>query len=302
MKYSRNKKWLVLKLLQQAPHILWMIKKEHTWLNQVIGQYKIDAVISDNRFGMHSKKVPCIYITHQLLIKTGNSFTEKIARIIHSYFIKKYQTCWVPDREKNGLAGALSHPKKIMSIVKYIGPLSRFHKIENVEKKLDLLVSISGPEPQRSIWEKAILSELNNYEGDTIVIRGLPNEAAEITISNSRIKIFNHLPSSEFNLALEQSEIIISRSGYTTIMDLVKLTKHAILVPTPGQSEQEYLAQFLMEKKFFYSTTQENFCLKESLENYRLFKTVELNFPTDCYKTAINEFVVSLKTGNFAAQ
>lgn len=302
MEYSRNKRWLSLKLLRQVPRILWNIKKENSWLNKVIDQYKIDAVISDNRFGMHSKKVPCIYITHQLLIKTGNNFTEKTAQKIHSYFIRKYKTCWVPDRKQNGLAGALSHPKKTMPIVKYIGPLSRFHKIENTEKKFDLLVSISGPEPQRSIWEKTILSELKNYEGNVIVIRGLPNEAEEINILNSKLKIFNHLPAPEFNIALEQSDLVISRSGYTTIMDLVKLKKNAILVPTPGQTEQEYLAKFLMKKNFFYSTSQKNFSLKESLENYRLFKTVEINIPTDAYKTVVNEFVVSLKSGNFVSQ
>ena len=302
MEYSRNKNWLYLKLLRQAPGLLWNIQMEHKWLDKVIEQYNIDAVVSDNRFGMHSKKVPCIYITHQLLIKTGNSFIEKIAQKIHAYFIKKYKICWVPDRKQNGLAGALSHPKKVDSIVKYIGPLSRFRKIENMEKKFDLLVSISGPEPQRSIWEKAILSELKNYEGTVLILRGLPNDAHEINLPNSRIKMVNHLPAAELNLALEQSEIVISRSGFTTIMDLVKLKKNAILVPTPGQTEQEYLAKFLMKKGFFYSTTQENFSLKKSLEHYHLFKTVETNIPTDVYKTVINEFVVSLKTGNFAAQ
>ncbi|HEV2830549.1 MAG TPA: glycosyl transferase family 28, partial [Hanamia sp.] len=129
MKYSRSKNGLWIKVLLQLPKIILKINQENRWLKKTIDQYKPDAIISDNRFGMYSKKVPCIYITHQLFIKTGKPFTERVAQKIHHFFIKKYTQCWVPDFKENGLAGKLSHPGKIPSNVIYIGALSRFQPV-----------------------------------------------------------------------------------------------------------------------------------------------------------------------------
>lgn len=302
MKYSRAKNRLWMKLLFQIPKIILKINQENKWLKKTIDRYKPDAIISDNRFGMYSKKVPSIYITHQLFIKTGNPFTEKMAQKIHHYFIRKYAQCWVPDYKENGLAGKLSHPDKIPSNAIYIGALSRFQPLETTHKKYDLLISISGPEPQRSIFEKIVLSQLNHFSGSALVVRGLPSATEIISSPNSLVKIVNHLVAEDFNKALEQSEIVISRSGYTSIMDLVKLNKKAILIPTPGQTEQEYLAQYLLEKKLFYSIEQEKFSLKEALDASFSFSYKHLHFSCDDYKNVINEFVRSLKTGNFAPQ
>ena len=302
MKYSQNKNWLPVKMLLQIPKIALSIWKENRWMKRITGQYKLDAVISDNRFGMYSDKIFCIYITHQLFIKTGNIFTDKIAQRIHNYFIKKYTNCWVPDCKENGLAGKLSHPQKIPSNVKYIGPLSRFETLINIERKFDLLVSISGPEPQRSIFEKIILLQLRHFTGSALVLRGLPSETNSISSPNNLVTIANHLPAKDFNIALQQSEMIISRSGYTSIMDLIKLKKKAILIPTPGQTEQEYLAKYLFNKKYFYLAGQENFSLKEVLNKTATFPFAELNFSSEDYKIVIHEFVLSLKTGNFAPQ
>lgn len=302
MKYSRRKRGLFVKLLLQLPHILFTIKNEKKWLDKVINERQIDAAISDNRFGFYSKKIPCIYITHQLLIKTGNSFFEKIGQKIHEYFIEKYTQCWVPDNLQNGLAGILSHPGNIPDHIKYIGPLSRFHSLENVEKKFDILVAISGPEPQRSIFENIILSQITDFKGRTMIVRGLPAATVNIPSPNERVIIINHLPAEEFNKALAQSEMVISRSGYTTIMDLAKLNKKAILIPTPGQTEQEYLAKYLFDKKYFYAADQEKFSLQQVLSASASFDFQKMNFDAEKYKIVINEFVQSLKTSNFAFQ
>ena len=302
IKYSLNKRGFSFKMLLQFPKIFYAIRNENKWLKKIVKENNIDAVISDNRFGMHCKNVPCIYITHQLFIKTGKAFSEKIAQKIHNYFIRKYTSCWIPDFKENGLAGKLSHPEKIPSNVIYIGPLSRFDKLPDVEKIYDLLISISGPEPQRTIFENIILSQLKNYSGKALVIRGLPDEKGTLNPPNESIKIINHLPSHELNKAFEQTEMVISRSGYTTIMDLIKLKKSAILVPTAGQTEQEYLAKYLSEKKYFYSVEQQNFSLNTALNNVDDFPFIYLNRPSEEYKKTINEFVLSLKTGNFAPQ
>lgn len=302
IKYSKRKRNFSSKMLLQVPKVFFRIWREKSWLKKIVKEHHIDAVISDNRFGMHCKNIPCIYITHQLFIKTGNGFSEKIAQKIHNYFIKKYTTCWVPDFKKTGLAGKLSHPKKIPSNVIYIGPVSRFKKLDNVEKTNELLILISGPEPQRTIFENIILSGLKNFSGKTLIVRGLPEEKKIINAPKDSIKIINHLPAEDLNKALEQSKIVISRSGYTSIMDFAKLGKPAILVPTPGQPEQEYLAKYLLEKKYFYSIEQENFSLNDALDNAVNFPFVYLSSPIEEYKKVINEFVLSLKTANFAPQ
>lgn len=272
MHYSRKAYWLPAKLFFQFPKMISSIRNERRWLKKAIPEHKIDAVISDNRFGLHDPSVSCIYITHQLTIKTGNRFTQWVAQKIHYHFINKYKECWVPDTASEiNLAGSLSHPKHLPNIpVHYIGPLSRFEKI-TVKKEYDLAVIISGPEPQRSIFEDLLLDKLDNYKGKALFIRGLPGTSTVKASSNHNIKIKNHLGADELSKAIQASDMIISRSGYTTVMDLVKLEKPAILIPTPGQTEQEYLAKTLKEKGVFYSVDQDNFDLNEALRDTKTF-------------------------------
>ncbi len=293
MKYSRKKHFLPFKILAQFPKIAFTVYKEHQWLKNIVKDYNLTAVISDNRFGMYHKKIPSVYLTHQLLIKTGNPITERIAKQIHFYFIKKYTECWVPDYEADGLAGELSHPQKLPANVKYIGCLSRF-EVYNCEKKYDLLISISGPEPQRSIFEEQILKELKIFEGKVLFIRGLPAESNDLKYENPMVEIKNHLSAKELNEAILQSGIIISRCGYTTVMDLVKLQKKAILIPTPGQTEQEYLAKYLMERNFFYTISQKEFVLQKVLNHIDSFPFIIVEHNMNRYKNIIDKFVLSL--------
>lgn len=302
MSYSRNKKGFAFSIFKQVPKIINRIYSEQFWLKSIIKNYSIDGVISDNRFGLYTRKIPCIYLTHQLAVQTGNQFLGVMVQKIHYHFIKKYSQCWVPDFEKDGLAGKLSHPKKLPKNVLYIGPLSRFEKRDNLESVYDLFISISGPEPQRSIFEKLILSQLSNFNGKVLLLRGLPLSKEILIPPNNRVIIKNHLSAQELNTAIEQSKMFISRSGYTTIMDLVKLNKNAVLVPTPGQTEQEYLAQYLMEKGYFMAVEQSNFILENIISAYEKYPFKKYSYPGDQYKNVINEFVGSLKSANFASQ
>lgn len=302
IRYSRSKKYFSLQLFFQLPKIIFSIFREKNWLSKMVKLHSIDAVISDNRFGMYHKKIPSIYISHQLSIKTRNKFSEIIAQKIHYYFIKKYSACWIPDKKINGLAGELSHPKKIPQNVVYIGPLSRFKPIKDPEKVYDLLITISGPEPQRSIFEKIIIQQLKDFAGKALVIRGIPSEENFYSSLNDSITLVNHLPANELNTIIEQSKIIISRSGYTTVMDLAALEKKAILIPTPGQTEQEYLAKYLSEKKYFFTAEQKSFSLQEALEKYSSFPFQIPGLSNAEYKKTMYEFVLSLKSRNFANQ
>ena len=262
MRYSRTKKGFLPRLILQFPKILLSAFKEHRWLKKTVREKSIDIVISDSRFGIYHHAVPCIYITHQLTIKTGNSFTERLAQKMHYHFINKYTACWVPDAAgEYNLAGDLSHPPKMPKTrVEYIGPLSRFEKTVGT-KKYGLAIILSGPEPQRTIFEDLILKELEQYSGTCIFIRGLPGNADIKPCGNEKIEIHNHLSAPALSEAIQRSDLVICRGGYTTVMDLVKLQHKAILIPTPGQTEQEYLADYLSSRHYFYSMEQDKFSL-----------------------------------------
>jgi uncharacterized protein (TIGR00661 family) len=291
VQYSQKKSWLPVTIFLQLPSIIATICYEHRWLKKIVKEKDIDLVISDNRFGLYHATIPSIYITHQLLIKTGHRFSENVARQIHFHFIKKFTQCWVPDIEgNNNLAGELSHPKKHPGNIKYIGPLSRFEK-KTIEKKYDLLILISGPEPQRRIFEKLLFNQLQQFTGPVLLVRGLPGEGSIDQQKNILIKA--HLPANELSEAIQQSKLVIARSGYTTIMDLVKLQQQAFLVPTPGQTEQEYLAQHLAEQKIFYTMEQDKFMLDKVLQAVK----ANLHIPfidMEQYKKIIANFIVSL--------
>ncbi len=296
IQYGRNRFLMPLKLILQFPKLVYSIFTENRWLKHVVAAYKIDAVISDNRLGLSHKKISSVYITHQLKIKTGNIFTDRIAQKIHYHFINKYRNCWVPDAKGEvNLTGELSHPVIFPKTpVSYIGPLSRFEKI-NIENKYDLCIILSGPEPQRTIFENIILNDLNNVPGKKILLRGLPGKNLPDPISNPLIEIKCHLPGAEMNMVIQQSKLIISRCGYSTVMDLVKLQKKAILVPTPGQTEQEYLATYLQQQQLFYCVMQNKFSLADALKKEKEYNYKELRVDQIEYAKVIDDFVKELQ-------
>jgi uncharacterized protein (TIGR00661 family) len=299
IKYSRTKFWLPAKLMMQFPKLIYSIYAENRWLKKAVCEYKIDAVVSDNRLGLSHTKIPCVYITHQLQIKTGNRFTESIAKKIHYYFINQYTACWVPDAEGEiNLAGELSHPAVLPKVpVKYLGPLSRFEKIDTAIT-YDLCVLLSGPEPQRSIFEKIILTGLKDFKGTVFLLRGLPGNLPAPESNSSSLQIQNHLAAAELNLVIEQSKMIICRSGYTTIMDLIKLQKKAILVPTPGQTEQEYLYSYLQQQQLFLGIPQEDFSIADALKKATAFAFKEMEVQQNKYEQVIEDFVNQLLQKN----
>ena len=299
IQYSRYKFWMPAKLLLQLPKLIYRIYAENRWLKKSVKALRINAVISDNRMGLFHKRIPCVYITHQLTIKTGVRFTESIAQKIHYHFINKFNACWVPDAKGAlNLAGALSHPAILPKVpVIYLGPLSRFEK-KKVESKYDLCIILSGPEPQRTVFEKIILKDLHKVEGKVCLVRGLPGETRTLQLNNSSIEIKNHLPADELNYIILQSKIIISRCGYSTVMDLVKLQKKAVLIPTPGQTEQEYLAKYLHAQQLFYCINQHDFSLQEAIKNVISFEFKQLQVKQEGFENILDGFVAGLKINN----
>jgi len=272
IKYSNKGKHLKFKLLKDAPKILKAIKKEHSHIQNLITSKKIDGIISDNRFGVYSKNIPSVYITHQLNVLSGN--TTLLSTKMHQNTIRKFDECWVPDFEgDNCLSGMLSLPKSASLSTRFIGTLSRFNKID-LPKKYDLMVLLSGPEPQRSMLEEKLLLELTDYKAKVIFIKGVVESEQKITSENN-LTIYNYMTSLELETAINESELILSRSGYTTIMDLAKLCKKTFFIPTPGQFEQEYLAKYLEDKHIAPFTIQKEFTIEhlKLIKNYSGFKS-----------------------------
>ena len=262
-----------ISMLLQLPKLLWNIKKEHETLNQIIDDYKIDGVISDNRFGLFTSKVPSVFITHQLQIQSPY-FSDEIRKFNYKY-INKFDVCWIMDDEKENLAGSLSKPKLLPNNSLYIGAQSRFEKREE-EKEYDFLAIVSGPEPQRTILEKGLIKTLKDREEKSLILLGKPELNTGEQLGNLTIK--SHLSAKDLNTAILQSELIICRPGYSTIMDLAKLEKKAFFIPTPGQTEQEYLADNLMQEGICFAQKQSKFDLEKAISesaNYNGFSTSE---------------------------
>ena len=282
IKYGKS--GLTGKILLQVPSILRSIKEENKWLKEQVTKYGFEAVISDNRYGLYHEDIFSAFITHQLYIKSSlGKWTERILQKWNYKFINRFNECWIPDDEReNNLAGELSHPVMLPLIpTKYIGPLSRFVRNEspgekkNIDEIKDhLLIILSGPEPQRTVLENKIVDQIVNYPATATIVRGLPGER-DIIPSTNTIHFYNHLSSEGLNSEAMKAEFIISRSGYSTIMDIAALQKKSILVPTPGQTEQEYLADHLMKKQFAFCIDQNNFSL---LENTQAAKRFEYHF------------------------
>jgi UDP-N-acetylglucosamine transferase subunit ALG13 len=271
VRYAKTAPGLLWQMIRQSPRLLQVIKKENEWLKQSVDHYGFKAVISDNRYGLHHPGIRSIFITHQLTIKSPlGRWSESLLRKKNYGYINRFHECWVPDTEgSNSLAGELSHPAQLpYTPVRYIGALSRFKKMDMAEQKDHLLFILSGPEPQRTILENKIIHAITAYAGTATIVRGLPGHETLIPSTNM-IRFYNHLQADVLNKEIAQADYVISRSGYSTVMDLAVMNKKSILIPTPGQTEQEYLAKYLLEKKFAFTVSQNEFELEDVLEKAR---------------------------------
>ena len=266
--YAKKGKYLKLKLLKNSPKTLQAISQERKQIKALVKSGAIHGIISDNRFGVYSKKIPSVFITHQLKVLSGT--TTWLSTKIHAKIISKYNECWVPDNFGfPNLSGDLGHVKTFETSLKYIGPISRFVKCD-LKIKYQLMVLLSGPEPQRTLLETLLLKELKLYNDPVLFVRGCVESNQKVS-KNGSMTLYNYMTSSQLQEALNESALVISRSGYTTIMDLAKIEKKAFFIPTPGQFEQEYLAQRLSDDGLVPSCTQEEFSL-EMLNAVNLYK------------------------------
>jgi uncharacterized protein (TIGR00661 family) len=279
--YPKTKSGMVWKMVSQIPKFYLAIKKEHEQIEKIIAENKFDLIISDNRYGCWSKQAKSVFVTHQSNIMMPKRFgwLAPLVRFQNRKLIRKFNYCWVPDFPGGiSLTGDLnkftSNEKKFF---KFIGPLSRF---KASKKKRDQLYSVtiilSGPEPQRSMFEKIIKLQLSATDVKYCLVRGVLNPSERSIAPN----IFDYLTSAKLQEIIESSKIIVARSGYSTVMDMASLHKKVIFVPTPGQTEQEYLAKRLHESGIAYGCPQSKFDLQYALhesQNFTGFKHINID-------------------------
>lgn len=263
IEYAKNGSNFKWKMLKNMPVMADAIMSEKKIVKKWVKEYNLSGIISDNRLGVYNKKVPSVFITHQLNVLTGN--TSWLTSVMHQFAIKKFDECWVPDFEKTpNLTGKLGHLKKPGFKVNYIGPLSRLQKTD-ARKKYDLMVLLSGPEPQRSILEEKLIEETKRFNGQVVFVSG--NVQKEQTVNQvDHVTFYNFMSSVQLERTFNESEMVLCRSGYTTVMDLVYLGKKAFFIPTPGQYEQEYLAKKLKKESLFPYAKQDKFKIENLLE------------------------------------
>ncbi len=284
---------MAVQMLIDTPVILQGIKKERQFLNQLIEDQKINAVISDNRFGLSNEKVPCVFITHQIFIRTSPAlkFLKPVLYYLNSRYISKFNECWIPDfKDGITLSGDLSHLKQLPGDHYFIGPLSRFqdkYELSGETRNDQILVMLSGPEPQRTKLEDIILKQVKGSEFNVVFASGRPESSDKIEV-NKKLRIYSHLNTPEMAREIQHSCLVVSRPGYSTIMDLAVLGKKALLIPTPGQTEQEYLASYFDKKKIHVKMNQKEFDLSSSVEKSKDYNGLKIEVSLDLLKERID--------------
>jgi uncharacterized protein (TIGR00661 family) len=291
IKYSKSDKYLLLSLASQLPKILLVLYKEHSFSKRMINEKKIDLIISDNRYGMYCKEIPSYFITHQLKFSMPKSLKklEVLSVYFNKYFFKKYKKIFIPDFEGSlNFSGELSHDiQKIdKKKLQYVGLLSDTKDTDSIFS--DYLVLISGPEPQRTNFENLVREQILDIQGKKIVVLG--KTEIDENESENDLDIHSHLSREEISKMINGAGLIISRPGYSTVMEVAAAGKKALFIPTPGQTEQVYLAEYYKGKGLFHYVPQNEMDLKNDIP-----KALEY---TEIKKQKVNDIETILKELN----
>lgn len=272
IRYHSNN--MITNMMWQLPRITFAAFTEHFKLRKIVKKYQIEMIISDNRFGCFHPSIKSCFLTHQLHLKIDQTLPRFLGNLANRFWIRRYDECWIPDFENRpNISGTLSHPSPFKN-AKYLGPLTRMEKID-VPKKYKLCIILSGPEPQRTFLEEILTEQAQKIDGKVLIVKGKTEQKERHIIHN--MEIISFLTSKDLNAAICAAEVVVSRSGYSTLMDLSVLGTQAILIPTPGQTEQEYLAEHFHEQGIFMMQHQNKIDLEIALKNIHQFKGIEMD-------------------------
>lgn len=244
-------------MVRQLPKFSVQMKRESSLAEWLSNKIEPDLIISDNRYGFRSAEVPSVIICHQLQIRAG-LLSQPVNSFAHA-LLKRFDAVWVPDNANTpNLSGALSHGKKPKHTISYPGPLSRLKPTPlQSDPKYDWVALLSGPEPQRGVFEDILVSLAAEMHLKLAIVAGQP-EDGEQPEENENITRFPHLNDVALMKLVSESRGIVCRSGYSTLCDLAAMRRKALLVPTPGQTEQIYLAKHFAREFGFSVVRQGN--------------------------------------------
>jgi UDP:flavonoid glycosyltransferase YjiC (YdhE family) len=230
-------KSFLAEMIFQSPRMIQDIQIEKKNLSEIHQKEQFDLTISDNRFGFRINEIRSIILTHQLKIKSP--FFEKQGSKLNQIYLNKFDEIWVPDDAESTLSGDLSKTPMDKPIC-FLGNISDLHYQEE-QKEFDYFIIGSGPEPYRT---QLIEKLLNHFKASDkkIVITGmdiLPD------LKKDNFVLVKNMNRKEINDHINKSTKVITRAGYTSLMDLECTKCEAILIPTKNQYEQEYLAEHL---------------------------------------------------------
>ncbi len=282
---------MVWNMAWQMPKILRAIWREQRAVEKIIREYQVDALISDNRFGCWSASISSVFLTHQIHLKVPTLLgLGTFAKWNNRRLIQRYDECWIPDVEgEPNLSGTLSHGRTLPN-TRYVGVLSRMEKME-VEKRYDIIAVLSGPEPQRTFFEEKIIEQLEKLSYSALIVKGKTD--SDTRSQNNRIHTVAYLTKNDLNEAMLASDIVITRSGYSTLMDLAALQKRqVILVPTPGQTEQEYLAERFHEQNIFFTQHQNELDLEVAIRELPKFTGLDMEVNQEKLRDVVSDFLL----------
>ncbi len=269
-KYVRHEQLMSVALFLDALVLMvnYFVERLYAWW--FTRRYEACCIISDNRFGFRSRRVKSFVISHQLYLQLPKAkyFIRKLFVKLNLYFLDRFDMCLIPDVEgKGGLSGILSHALSTKNFV-YIGLLSRFYdlKCELDEQVFDIVVILSGPEPQRTVLEQKLISQLIGTRYTVLILSG--RIRGKDCIRKQNIVICSHADDEHFCYFVRNAKAVIARGGYSTIMDLVAMGQSGILIPTPRQTEQEYLAKWLSYRGMFMSVRQSDMQIAAAIERF----------------------------------
>lgn len=305
VRYSSANRFAQAGLLSQLPRIAAVIKQEHDWLQHTAAKLQLHGIVSDNRYGLFHSSIPSVIITHQLRVMTGmGSLADNAVQRLHYKYLNRFNATWVADMaEAPGLAGDLSHSARMPHNYDYIGLLSRYAATsahvtppspsERVGERS--LILLSGPEPQRTNLSRMLWQQVAGYKGQVMFVEGSDNAEKPGDIP-AHITYHKRLNGRALLDALTWADVVVCRSGYSTLMDLAALGKRAVLIPTPGQTEQEYLAAHLKKRGAWYSAPQQNFDLNAGISNALSGSFIPPSFTTafDLHKPVLEQWLPGL--------
>lgn len=282
------------KMLGKLPALMNTFRHEHFLVEKLVRKHEIDVVFSDHRYGCYSGRVPCFFLSHQLRFATPGFLQpfEFVGAIFNHWFHRKYSAVIIPDvgSRRGGLISGRLSKHKPSEHYRFAGILSSLTARSGLPPAIDVFVSISGPEPQRTVLENLVRRQIDQVPGRKVVALGRP-ESDMVEQPHPEVTIYHHLNREQMEIFFNRSALIVSRPGYSTLMELAELGKKALLIPTPGQTEQIYLANRLRQNGWLYSVSQQNFNLKFDLEKANTYPGLPAHLSTVHTLTTLFKFL-----------